>query len=134
MRAARRTAEEQYQLILECRRSGMSDGDWCREKGIKLDTFYTWIGRLRKKTWFPIPPTTVTPAKAAADEIVKVDILPEESLCRSADDKNAFIPQPEFQTPGSSIEIATNGVTFRFSGKVDASLYEKTLLAIGGRL
>ena len=38
MRAAGKTAEEQYQLILECRRSGMSDCDWCREKGIKLDT------------------------------------------------------------------------------------------------
>lgn len=30
MRAARKAAEEQYQLVLECRRSGMTDSDWCR--------------------------------------------------------------------------------------------------------
>ncbi len=30
MRAARKPAEEQYQLVLEYRRSGMTDSDWCR--------------------------------------------------------------------------------------------------------
>lgn len=47
MRAARKTAEEQYQLVLECRRTGMADCGWCRENGINLETFYTWIRRLR---------------------------------------------------------------------------------------
>lgn len=40
MRAARKTTEEQYQLVLECRRSGLSDCAWCRKNGISLGTGY----------------------------------------------------------------------------------------------
>ncbi|MCI9338039.1 MAG: transposase [Lachnospiraceae bacterium] len=42
MRAVRKPAEEQYRLVLECRRSGMTASNWCREKGINPQTFYTW--------------------------------------------------------------------------------------------
>ena len=49
MRAARKTTEEQYQLVLECRRSGLSDCAWCRKNGINPNTFYTWLSRLWKK-------------------------------------------------------------------------------------
>lgn len=41
MRAARKSAEEQYQLVLERRRSGLSDCDWCRENEVNPETFYT---------------------------------------------------------------------------------------------
>ena len=59
MYAARKTPEEQYQLVLECRRSGLTDCDWCRKNGINPNTFYTWISRLRKKTCYAIPEETV---------------------------------------------------------------------------
>lgn len=134
MRAARRTAEEQYQLILECRRSGMADCDWCRANGINPETFYTWITRLRKKGGFPIPPAPKQPVRSSTShEIVRVDVLPEESLSEPVDDKNTLIPPPMVQT-APSIEIEVHGATFRFSGPADASLYEKTLLMIGGWL
>ena len=131
MRAARKTAEEQYQLILECRRSGMSDADWCREKGINPETFYTWIRRLRQKACFPIPAASGTPSrKAPANEIVRMDVLPDEALC--GPDGTPAAPLPASCPP--SIEIRTDKAMFRFTGPVDPSLYEKTLLAIGGRL
>ena len=31
MRAKRRTEQEQYEIIMECRRSGLSDHQWCLE-------------------------------------------------------------------------------------------------------
>lgn len=34
MKAPRRSREEQYQLVLECRQSGLSDYNWCREHDI----------------------------------------------------------------------------------------------------
>ena len=34
MYVAKKTPEEQYQLVLECRRSGLTDCDWCRKNGI----------------------------------------------------------------------------------------------------
>ena len=49
MNTQRRTADEQYQLIMECRNSGLSDYQWCTEHDINPGTFYNWVKRLRKK-------------------------------------------------------------------------------------
>lgn len=40
MKTQRRTADEQYQLIMECRSSGLSDYQWCTEHNINPGTFY----------------------------------------------------------------------------------------------
>lgn len=135
MNAFRKTPEEKYQLILEYRRSGMSDLDWCRKNGIKLDTFRTWIRRLQREARFPIPPSTVTSScRLPINEAVQLDVQPEEDLQDPEDDKNTFIPPAMTRTAAPSIEIETHGVTFRFFGPVDASLYEKTLLMLEGQL
>lgn len=133
--AARKPAEEQYQLVLECRGSGMTDSDWCREKGINPETFYTWIRRRRKKGGFPIPTVSKQsiPSKVSHD-IARVDILPEEVPCSPADNQNSFLSPPMAHAGEASIEIEVNGATFRFSGPVEPALYEKTLLMIGGLL
>ncbi len=34
---------EQIRLINECRQSGMTDADWCRENDISVSTFYNWV-------------------------------------------------------------------------------------------
>ena len=39
---------EQIKLINECRRSGLTDADWCREHNIPPSTFYTWVKRCKK--------------------------------------------------------------------------------------
>ena len=48
MKTQRRTADEQYQLIMECRSSGLSEYQWCTEHNINPGTFYNWVKRLRK--------------------------------------------------------------------------------------
>ncbi|MEG0692216.1 MAG: hypothetical protein RR444_03950 [Oscillospiraceae bacterium] len=42
------TREQRFELVLECRNSGLSEFQWCNEQGIKLGTFYNWISRFRK--------------------------------------------------------------------------------------
>lgn len=136
MYAAKKTPEEQYQMVLECRRSGLSDCDWCRKNGINLNTFYTWISRLRKKACYAIPGSSAPylPDSCPAQEIVKVDISPEDPPCKPPEHRNASLPVREAQNNVSSIVMEADGIAFRFSGPVDASLYEKTLLMTGGRL
>ena len=34
---------EQIRLIMECRQSGLSDYQRCREQGINPGTFYNWV-------------------------------------------------------------------------------------------
>lgn len=73
-RKARVPMAEQIRLINECRQSGMTNADWCRENGIAVSTFYNWVSRCRKtaagqitepimvivrsrvqsRTWFPL--------------------------------------------------------------------------------
>lgn len=48
-------AGEQYKLILECRSSGLTDYQWCKDHGINPGTFYNWVKRLRKKACYDIP-------------------------------------------------------------------------------
>ncbi len=54
-RKARVPMTEQIRLIKECRKSGMTDADWCHENGIAVSTFYNWVSRCRKTAAAPIP-------------------------------------------------------------------------------
>ena len=67
-RKARVPMAEQIRLINECRQSGMTDADWCRENDIAVSTFYNWVSRCRK---------------AAADQIPAANYghLKEEQIC-----------------------------------------------------
>ena len=47
-RKARVSMAEQIRLINECRKSGMTDADWCRGNGIAVSTFYNWVSRCRR--------------------------------------------------------------------------------------
>lgn len=58
MKAQRCTIHEQYQLIMGCRSSGLSDYQWCTEHNIKPGTFYNQVKQLRQKACYEIPPTT----------------------------------------------------------------------------
>jgi len=98
MCAARKTAEEQYQLILECRRSGMADCDWCRENGINPEIFCSWIARLKKRGDFPVSPASRHPANCLSRDIVRVDVLPEEAAYKPSYGKNTLVLSQEVQT------------------------------------
>ncbi|MFR5885161.1 MAG: hypothetical protein ACLUFE_04930 [Anaerostipes hadrus] len=39
MRTKRRTEQEQYEIMMECRQSGLSDHQWCLEHDINPGTF-----------------------------------------------------------------------------------------------
>ena len=54
-RKARVPMAEQIRLINECRQSGMTDADWCRENNIAVSTFYNWVSRCRKAAADQIP-------------------------------------------------------------------------------
>ena len=45
----RRTEEDWFQLIQECRTSGLSDKEWCRQNNITIRNFYHHIRQLTKK-------------------------------------------------------------------------------------
>ena len=54
-RKARVPMAEQIRIINACRKSGMTDADWCRENDIAVSTFYNWVSRCRKAAPDQIP-------------------------------------------------------------------------------
>ena len=73
-------ADQQYQLIMECRSSGLTDYQWCKEHGIYPGTFYNWVSRLRKKASYDVPDPVFREAliSPAVQEVVRLDLVPKQ--------------------------------------------------------
>lgn len=57
---------EQIQLIIKCRRSGLSDYQWCQNHEINPGTFYNWVSKLRKAGYELPDSESRTSARTAA--------------------------------------------------------------------
>lgn len=74
MRAPRVPVEEQYRLIMECRKSGLSDYQWCLNNDINPGTFYNWVKRLRKNGCGDIPEKNqLSTYGQSHQEVVKIE-------------------------------------------------------------
>lgn len=130
MSTPRRTANEQYQLIMECRNSGLSDYQWCTEHDINPGTFYNWVKRLRKKACFDIPPANGRDTYKAApkQEIVKLEVLSDiPAVMDSA-------PIETVQSFSSAIEIRSGAVSVRISNDVDPRLLSQIIRCMTGNV
>lgn len=75
MRAPRVPVKEQYRLIMECRKSGLSDHQWCLNNDINPGTFYNWVKRLRKNGCGDIPEKNqMSTYEHSHQEVVKIEM------------------------------------------------------------
>ena len=129
MRAKRRMEQEQYDMIMECRQSGLSDHQCCLEHDINPGTFYNWVRRFRKQA-------CEFPASAGKDrfqavhqEVVKMEIIP--------DHPSDFFEQPsmedsvEITKPVAAMELQIGKAVLRISNQTDPRLLEQTLKLLG---
>lgn len=117
MRSPRVPAEEQYRLIMECRKSGLSDHQWCLNNDINPDTFYNWVSRLRKSNSVDIPDKNPVSAYVPTDqEVVKIEM---NSLSAS----NAI----DKSTDVSVMELVTGNTGLRIPNGTDPMLLAKTI-------
>ena len=135
MRSKRISNDEQFKLIMECRRSGLPDYQWCQMKDINPGTFYNWVSRLRKcGMTFPMTSDQEKKTPALLQEVVKVNLIPdsasvpapiqlEQNTCIVADLANRELP---------TVEILIGNATIHFFNNTDKSLIETTLRCIGG--
>ena len=129
MRAKRRTEQEQYDMIMECRQSGLSDHQWCLEHDINPGTFYNWVRRFRKQACeFPAP-AGKDRFQAVHQEVVKMGIIP--------DHPSDFFEQPsmedsvEITKPVAAMELQIGKAVLRISNQTDPRLLEQTLKLLG---
>lgn len=132
---ARVPADMQYQLIMECRSSGLTDFQWCKEHGIHPGTFYNWVSRLRKKACCGIPESIskVEPAPSPAQDVVRLNFNPKAERPESM-----FPVQPALEDPyripeiSASIEISLGSATIRIANGADPAILGYILSLMGG--
>ena len=117
MKTQRRTADEQYQLIMECRSSGLSDYQWCTEHNINPGTFYNWVKRLRKNGCGDIPEKNqLSTYEQSHQEVVKIEM---NSISVPTDmNKN---------TDTAAMELMIGNMNLRISNETDPLLLAKTI-------
>lgn len=128
-----RSEEEWFQIINECRRSGLSDSQWCKQHDIPESTFFCAVARLRKKA-YAIPDRNhsidVLSNSIPKQDVVRIDIEPELPAPSS--------PEPIQVVPATyldnshTIEIDVRGINIRIFNSVDTELLKTVLSALGG--
>ena len=136
MRAKPIPFDQQLQLIMECRSSGLTDYQWCQEHEINPGTFYNWVKRHRQKACGIIPGVEdqkmTPPVPASRQEVVRLD--PKQF--------SKELPEtitPEHTTPlelppasGHTLEIELDGAILRASNDISPGLLAQTLRILRG--
>lgn len=123
---------DQIRLIKECRESGLSDYQWCKQNNIKLGTFYNWISKLRKLGYTFPESQAVSLAEGVKQEVVKLDFMEMSSqeLIPKLEQNACVLPTITEPTLGA--EIALGSITLRLYNGADEFLIQNTLKCIGG--
>lgn len=122
------TQQERYELVLECRRSGLTDYQWLEEHGIRRSTFYKWIRDFREKGYpeLPEPLRQRSPHKPQSQEVVRVDLLPD-SYQSTSGSMRAAVTEPV-------MEIISGRTVIRLTNAADPQLLRTVLSGLGGVL
>ena len=122
--------DDQIRLIMECRKSGLSDYQWCKQNGIHPGNFYKWVSKLRKRGYtFPDSETRLN-AVPNIQEVVKVDLIQPQDSSLKVEHNVSLIEQTD--PPTVAAELLVGGVTLRFFNGADEKLIQSTLQCLGG--
>ena len=131
--STRRSDEEWFKLISECRRSGLSDSLWCKQQAIPVSSFFCAVRRLREKAY-------ALPERERSIDIVS-NPLPCQDVVRIDIEPNPFIgkePEPLQVIPAThldnshTVEIEVHGINIRIFNGVDTGLLKTVLSSLGG--
>jgi len=132
--ANRRTSiEEKYDLLLECRRSGLSDRDWCFSKGIPQSTFYLWLRKLKDAACYEIPETVVDNPQQSV--VLKQDVVKLNLHLEAPKNEMKMISVSEkSHNSNPPILIEIEGVKLSVENTVDPELLAQILKMLRGIL
>ena len=124
---------EQIKLIMECRQSGLSDYQWCREQGIHPGTFYNWVSKLRKAGYTIPYSKSKFSALLASQEVFRLDLTAHEVPAPAMAGQNA---DPKALSAGPSIaaEMECGNIRVHIFNGADPAVVRNTILCIGGTI
>ena len=122
---ARVPMKKQLRLINECRQSGMTDADWCRENDIAVSTFYNWVSRCRKAAADQIPSPNYGHFEVPRpkQDVVPIDIVPDHI----PEQHTVSQMQKLYLDNSHTIEVSMKDITIRINNDADPVLVTRTL-------
>ena len=121
----RKSDNEWYRIIMDCRKSGLSDTKWCQLHDISPSTFFTAVKRLRSKS-FTIPDPVdddIYDLTIPKQDVVRVDIVPDVQPPREV-----ITPEVAPHIDNSHmIEITMGDIHVSLCNGADPVLVSKTL-------
>lgn len=125
--------DQRLNMILDCRKSGLTDCQWCKQMGIPTGTFYGWVKSFKQKG-LSLPDSTGKTTVPIKQEVVKVDIIKSDSYeviepanskpsNNTITDRGSSYLMPE----GSAIELSMYGATLKFTDSINPAVLGKTL-------
>jgi len=134
MRNKKRSLNEWYEIVMECRKSGLSDAAWCEQNNICAPAFYNAVSRLRKRAC-EVPASARKSAfldfTSSKQEVVKIEVTPEETSKHSV---SVIDTQETYLDNSHTIEITTNGINIKLNNFVNPVLLERILYSLRGTL
>lgn len=119
---------EQLELIRECRQSGLTDADWCRQNGIAVSTFYTWVSRCRKAAAGQIPAPNYGHSLEPRE---KQDVVPLDIIPGPFPEQHPASPARKTYSDRSYVmEVTMRDLTIRISHDADPVLLAHMLRSI----
>lgn len=122
---------EQIRLIMECRRSGLSDYQWCQQQGIKPGTFYNWVSKLRKAGYTIPDSESKSSGLSVRQEVVKLDLVESENSSPAIVEQKVSHPLLS-GVPCIAAEIECGNIKVRLFNGANTSVVRDALQCIGG--
>ncbi len=122
--------DEQIKLIMECRQSGLSDYQWCRQQDINPGTFYNWVSKLRKSGYTFPDSQSKSIGTAVVQEVVKLDVVEQEEFSPVIE-QNAC-PLPLSRNTDVAAELIVGNVTLRLFNGAEQQLVQSAMQYLGG--
>lgn len=131
MRNKTRSLDEWYQIVTECRQSGLSDAAWCEQNGISAKSFYNAVTRLRKKAC-EIPDRAqkreVLDLTSSKQDVVKVDIDRIETAMPTM---SSIETSTMYLDNSHTVEIEMNGLIIKLTNSASPILLEHLISSLG---
>ena len=115
-----------YELVMQCRRSGLSDRQWCLDNDIVPSTFYYWVRRLRQHAWYDLLETECSGRNVSAagkQDVVCVNIQPDPVR------ETAGIPVVNIPE-AANIMLQYGGVSIALSNDFEEQTLKRVLLTL----
>ena len=125
---SRFTRQQKFDMVMECRSSGLSDYMWCKQHDIQTSTFYSWVKQL-KRDGANVPDRTYAEAYHVdtKPDIVKLEIVDELPM-----EPAPVIPS--ITSTQCALEITIGKASIKVFNDANPKLLSQVMSCLGGRL